>query len=85
MFDFLEEEFDERVLSYHQVQGQSRDVLNFPQNPEATWAVDTSAVSRWQRELSANEVALFKQLAGLLLVETGTSRTAGGDAGNGFG
>lgn len=74
VFAFLEEEFDERVLTYHQVQSQSRDVVNFPQNPEATTAMYSSAISRWQRDLSPDEVLLFKRMTGPLLVETGYVR-----------
>lgn len=71
VFAFIEEPFDDRVLKYHEVQGQSRDVTNFPQNPEATGEIYTRAISRWEQELSADEVRLFKQMAGPLLIETG--------------
>lgn len=71
VFAFLDERFDERVLNYHEVQGQSRDATNFPQNPEATRALYTSAVQRWQKDLTADERQLFKRMAGPLLIETG--------------
>jgi hypothetical protein len=70
-FAFLEEPFDERVLQYHEVQGQSRDVVNFPQNPEATGAMYTRAVARWQKDMSLEDVELFRRQAGALLIETG--------------
>jgi protein-tyrosine sulfotransferase len=71
VFAFIGEPFDARVLDYHEVRGQSRDVTNFPQNPEATRAMYKGAVSRWAKDLSADDVLLFKRMAGSLLVETG--------------
>jgi hypothetical protein len=71
VFTFIEEPFEQQVLDYHVMRGQSRDVVNFPQNPEATTAMYTHAVSRWRKDLSSEDVALFKQDAGPLLVELG--------------
>lgn len=71
LFHFLGEPFDERVLDYHREQGKSRDVTLFPQNPEATQAMYTRAVARWQRDLTPDEIALFKREAGPLLIELG--------------
>jgi hypothetical protein len=71
LFEFLGEEFEERVLAYHRERGQSRDATHFPQNPEATQAMYTKAVSRWRRDLTADELALIKREAGPLLVELG--------------
>ena len=71
LFEFLEEPFDERVLEFHREQGHSRDATLFPQNPEATGALYTKAVARWQRDLSADEIALVKREAGPLLTELG--------------
>lgn len=71
LFQFVDEAFDERVLDYHRVQGQSRDATHFPQNPEATGAMYTKAVGRWHRDLTPDEVVLVKRKAGPLLRELG--------------
>jgi hypothetical protein len=71
LFEFLGESFDERILDYHREHGQSRDPRHFPQNPEATQAMYTKAVARWQRDLTPDEMALIKREAGPLLVELG--------------
>lgn len=71
VFAFLDEPFDERVLSFHQASGSSRDVQNFPQNWEATQPLYTRALSRWQTDLSREEIDTFKRMAGPLLVELG--------------
>lgn len=71
LFEFIGEPFDERVLDYHREQGHSRDATHFPQNPEATRAMYTKAVARWQKDLTADEIALVKREAGPLLTELG--------------
>jgi hypothetical protein len=71
LFEFIGEPFDERVLEFHRVDGRSRDATLFPQNPEATRAMYTKAVARWQRDLTADEIAIVKQRAGPLLIELG--------------
>jgi len=71
LFEFLGEPFDERVLEYHRLQGQSRDARHFPQNPEATQAMYTKAVARWRKDLSPEEILIVKREAGPLLRELG--------------
>lgn len=71
LFEFLKEPFDDRVLDYHRVQGQSRDARHFPQNPEATQAMYDKAVARWRRDLTPEETVLVKREAGPLLAELG--------------
>jgi protein-tyrosine sulfotransferase len=71
LFEFIGEPYDERVLEYHLLQGQSRDARHFPQNPEATQAMYTKAVARWRRDLSPEEILLVKREAGPLLRELG--------------
>jgi hypothetical protein len=71
LFDFLGEAFDERVLEYHRERGQSRDATHFPQNPEATRPMYNQSIARWQRDLTAEELALVKRDAGPLLQELG--------------
>ena len=74
VFEFLGEPFDERVLDYHRDTSPSRDSRHFPQNPEATEAMYTRAVARWQRDLTKEEIALVKREAGPLLVELGYAK-----------
>lgn len=71
LFSFVGEAFDERVLEFHAVTGGSRDVTNFPGNPEATRPLYQKAVSRWQSDLSAEDIATFKRIGGGLLIELG--------------
>jgi hypothetical protein len=71
LFAFIGEPFDDRVLEYHRLQGQSRDARHFPQNPEATQAMYTKAVARWRRDLSPEEILLVKREAGPLLRKLG--------------
>lgn len=71
LFTFLGHEWEEELLSFHQVESSSRDVTRFPQNPEATRAIYTSAVARWRSEYSEAETAYIKKHAGALLRELG--------------
>jgi hypothetical protein len=71
LFDFLGEEWDERVLRYHEVNTASRDFSKFPENPEATRPISASALGRWRTDLTAEEAALFKTVAGPLLIKLG--------------
>ncbi len=68
---FIDEPWDERMLRYHEVDSNSRDVTKFPQNPEATRPLTPDSIGRWQWELSAKELATFRRLAGSLLAELG--------------
>lgn len=71
LFEFVGEEFDERVLEFHREEGNSRDFRHFPQNAEATRAMYTTAVARWERELTPDDLTLIKREAGPLMVELG--------------
>jgi len=68
---FVNEPWDEAMLDYHEVASGSRDVTRFPQNPEATRAIETKSLSRWQQDLSDDEKAIVKGRAGQLLIEMG--------------
>ncbi|NBC11468.1 MAG: hypothetical protein GVY24_07010 [Planctomycetes bacterium] len=68
---FLDEPWDEAVLHHEQVASSSRDVRKFPQNPEATGAIATTSLSRWQHDLGAEDRATVEQIAGDLLVRLG--------------
>jgi protein-tyrosine sulfotransferase len=69
VFAFVGEQFEERVLDFHAVEGGSRDSTNNPQNPEANQPVYTKAISRWRADFSAGEVDTFKRVGGSLLVQ----------------
>jgi hypothetical protein len=71
LLEWLGEPWDDAVLHHSDVSSPSRDPAKFPQNPEATRPVYDSAVGRWRSELSAEDAAAVKALAGDLLVELG--------------
>ena len=71
LFDFLGEEWDEQVLRFHEVNTASRDVSKFPQNPEATRPITASALGRWRTQMTSEEAAVFKRMAGPLLINLG--------------
>lgn len=71
LFEWLGEPWDERVLRFHEVEGTSRDVTNFPQNPEATAPAYTRSIGRWRTAMSADDAHVFKPVAGGLLCELG--------------
>ncbi len=68
---FIGEPWDERMLEYHEVDSGSRDVTKFPQNPEATEAIRTRSLQRWQRDFSEADKRVFKDVAGEMLIRTG--------------
>ena len=65
------EPYEEEVLRYYEVQDNTREVLKFPQNIEATRPVYTKAVGRWRVEFTEEDKMLFKKSAGALLVDLG--------------
>jgi hypothetical protein len=69
------EPWDENMLRHHEIDTPSRDVSKFPQNPEATEAVNTEALGRWKTDLSDEDKAIVKQIAGGLLRELGYADT----------
>jgi hypothetical protein len=71
LFSFLEEPYDERVLTYYEVNGPTRDVQKFPQNIEATKPMFDSAIGRWNDEFTDQDKKLFKGIGGDLLIELG--------------
>jgi hypothetical protein len=71
MLEFLGEPWDERVLAHSQAESRYRDATTFPQNPEALKPIEAKSMRRWKRDMSAEDRAIFKQIAGSLLVETG--------------
>jgi hypothetical protein len=71
---FLGEDWDEAMLAHAAADSPFRDATRFAQNPEALGAVNTTSLSRWQRELDARDKRIFKRIAGPLLVELGYAR-----------
>jgi len=71
LLDFLGEPWDERVLAHAEAASEYRDATKFPQNPEALRPIEQKAVRRWERDMTAEDRAIFKRIAGDLLVEYG--------------
>lgn len=55
--DFLEVDFDGRMLRFHLVRTSTRDYRKFPQNIEATEPLSTSAIGRYRTAMTADELA----------------------------
>jgi protein-tyrosine sulfotransferase len=68
---FLGEPWDDAELAHSEAKSAFRDATTFPQNPEALKPIGTSAVGRWQRDMTDEDRAIFKSIAGDLLVECG--------------
>lgn len=68
---FVDEPWDENILSYHEVHSASRDVAKFPQNIAATEPITTRATGRWKQDFSEDDKAIFKLMAGDILIELG--------------
>lgn len=71
LMTFVDEAWDEAMLSHAAADSPFRDATRFAQNPEALAAVSTASLSRWQRDLDARDRRVFKRIAGPLLVELG--------------
>ncbi len=69
LFAFLEVDWEDDVLRFHEVETASRDASKFPQNPEATKPVYHSAIGRWKTDLSKDEIDYVLKHAGPLLQE----------------
>ena len=59
------------MLEFHAQDEPSRDPTRFIANAAATQPLTTQAVHRWRKELSADELRLFNQLAGKRMAELG--------------
>jgi hypothetical protein len=69
-------EWEPALLDHDKVKSASRDATRFPQNPEANRPVYSSAIGRWQTDLSAAEKAAVERRAGRLLRDLGYSRAS---------
>ena len=61
LFSFLEVEWNRSVLDFHEVNTASRDITKFPQNPEATESLKSSAIGRWAKDLTPSELSFVEQ------------------------
>ena len=71
LLEFLEEPWDDAVLAHHQTESEFRDATTFPQNPEALRPIESTALGRWERDMTAADRETFKRVAGDLLIECG--------------
>ena len=69
LFMFLDEPWDPVVLDFHR---RPHDMANYEASGhQVTQKLYTSAVGRWQRDLSPADRDAVKQVAGALLIELG--------------
>jgi hypothetical protein len=71
LVEFIGEPWDDALLAHSEVASIFRDATTFPQTPEANKPIGTSALSRWQRDMTAEDKRIFKGIAGELLIEHG--------------
>jgi protein-tyrosine sulfotransferase len=71
LLTFLGEPWDDAVLRFDEANRNQRDVTRFPQNPEVFRPLYTSSMARWKRDMTADEIDTFKQIAGPLLIKLG--------------
>jgi hypothetical protein len=71
LFAFLGESWDPCVLQFHR---QPRRLANEASAEQVSRELYTSAVGRWQRDLSAADRQTVKEIAGDLLIELGYAR-----------
>lgn len=69
LLSFLGEDWDDNVLSHHEISTPGRDPSKFPQNPEAVKPRYTSAIGRWQSDLTPAEVQLVEARTAQLWAE----------------
>jgi hypothetical protein len=68
---FLDEPWDDALLAHSEASSTFRDVSAFPQNPEALQPIGTTALARWQRDMTEQDKQIFRDIAGDLLIEHG--------------
>ena len=74
LMTFVGEAWDDCLLEHAGAGSPFRNVTTFAQNPEALTPMNTSALSRWERDLDAKDRRIFKRIAGPLLIELGYAR-----------
>ncbi len=68
LFSFLGEPWDAGVLHFYE---QSRDLAGESSSEQVSQPLYTHAIGRWQRDLSPEQQAVVKEIAGDLLIELG--------------
>jgi protein-tyrosine sulfotransferase len=71
LMGFLGEPWDDALLAHSEAASSFRDVTAFPQNPEALRPIGTTAVARWQRDMTEQDKQIFRDIAGDLLIQHG--------------
>lgn len=74
VLEFLGEEWDERVLRYHELQSTTRDFTAMPVSRDAVEPITHNALARWQRDMTEEDKQIFKEKAGELLIELGYAK-----------
>ncbi|TWU12784.1 Sulfotransferase domain protein [Symmachiella macrocystis] len=69
--EFLGEEWDDRVLRYHELESTTRDFTAMPVSADAVEPISHKALARWQRDMTDEDKQIFKDKAGDLLIELG--------------
>jgi hypothetical protein len=71
VLEFLGEEWDERILRYHELQSTTRDFTAMPVSADAVEPISHKALARWERDMSDEDKRIFKKAGGELLIELG--------------
>ncbi len=66
LLEFIGEPWDDAVLNFQQRDDRLTKLINLPGKP-----INTSALARWKKDLSADEVETIKRMAGDLLTTLG--------------
>lgn len=68
LLSFLGEDWDERLLQFHQINVDNINVIN---NPRANQSLDTARIGRWKTELDASELSYIRNTCGDLAKKLG--------------
>ncbi len=71
VLEFLGEEWDDRVLNYHELQSTTRDFTAMPVSADAVEPISHKALGRWQRDMNDEDKEIFKKKGDELLIELG--------------
>ena len=75
--EFLEVDFDDRMLQFHLSAAPTRDYRKFPQNVEATQPLSASAIGRYRTTLTQAEIAETERRLGGYMDMFGYRRSDG--------
>jgi len=71
IMDFVGEEWDEQMLNYYEQDKQNRSVQFNSPSPGIKKPIYDSAKSRWHHDMDDEDKAVFKEIAGELLIKLG--------------